>query len=40
MIKINQLYDVQSRLIINRSAYKTKTKKIEQIIKEVKDNVK
>ena len=34
--EIEKIMDVQSKLIINRSAYKTKTKKIESIIESVK----
>ena len=34
--EIEKILDVQSKLIINRSAYKTKTKKIESIIESIK----
>ena len=34
LIEIDKIIDVQSKLIINRSAYKTRTKKIESIINE------
>ena len=34
--EIEKILDVQSKLIINRSAYKTKTKKIESIINSIK----
>ena len=34
--EIEKIMDVQSKLIINRSAYKTKTKKIEYIIDTIK----
>ena len=33
--EVEKIIDVQSKLIINRSAYKTKTKKIEKIINEI-----
>ena len=33
--EVDKIIDVQSKLIINRSAYKTKTKKIESIINEI-----
>jgi len=33
--EIDQIIEVQSKLIINRSAYKTKTKKIESIINQI-----
>ena len=33
--EVDKIIDVQSKLIINRSAYKTKTKKIENIIKQI-----
>ena len=36
LIEIEKIMDVQSKLIINRSAYKTKTKKIEYIIDTIK----
>jgi ATP phosphoribosyltransferase len=38
--EIDKIMDVQSKLIINRSAYKTKTKKIELIINEIKEKIK
>ena len=38
--EIEKIIDVQSKLIINRSAFKTKTKKIEFIIKEIANIVK
>ena len=34
--EVEKILDVQSKLIINRSAYKTKTKKIESIIESIK----
>ena len=34
--EVEKIIDVQSKLIINRSAYKTKTKKIENIINQIK----
>ena len=34
--EVDKIIDVESKLIINRSAYKTKTKKIESIIKDLK----
>ena len=33
--EVNKIIDIQSKLIVNRSAYKTKTKKIENIIKQI-----
>ena len=33
--EVEKIIDVQSKLIINRSAYKTKTKKIEKIVNEI-----
>lgn len=38
--EIDKIMDVQSKLIINRSSYKTKTKKIELIINEIKNIIK
>jgi len=38
--EIEKIMDVQSKLIINRSAYKTKTKKIEFIINSIKKIIK
>ena len=37
--EIEKIIDVQSKLIINRSAFKTKTKKIETIINQIKNLV-
>ena len=34
--EVDKIMDVQTKLIINRSAYKTKTKKIESLIKSIK----
>ena len=34
--EVEKILDVQSKLIINRSAYKTKTKKIESVIESIK----
>ena len=38
--EIEKIMDVQSKLIINRSAYKTKTKEIESIISSFKSCIK
>ena len=38
--EVEKIMDVQSKLIINRSAYKTKTKKIEKIIDLIKKEIK
>ena len=38
--EVEKIMDVQSKLIINRSAYKTKTKKIEKIIDSIKKAIK
>ena len=38
--EVEKIIDIQSKLIINRSAYKTKTKKIETIIDEIKEIIK
>jgi ATP phosphoribosyltransferase len=38
--EVDKIMQVQSKLIINRSAYKTKTKKIEYIINGIKDKIK
>ena len=38
--EVEKIMDVQSKLIVNRSAYKTKTKKIELIIKSIKKAIK
>tara|TARA_Y100000590_G_scaffold203857_1_gene231278 strand:- start:2090 stop:2743 length:654 start_codon:yes stop_codon:yes gene_type:complete len=38
--EVEKIMDVQSKLIINRSAYKTKTKKIEKIIDSIKKVIK
>jgi len=37
--EVEKIIDVQSKLIVNRSAYKTKTRKIESIIKEIRKNI-
>ena len=37
--EVEKIIDVQSKLIINRSAFKTKTKKIETIINQIKNLV-
>ena len=37
--EIEKIMDVQAKLIINRSAYKTKTKEIESIIKKFKKSI-
>ena len=37
--EIEKIMDVQSKLIVNRSAYKTKTKEIESIISDFKNSV-
>ena len=34
--EVEKILDVQSKLIINRSAYKTKTKMVESIIESIK----
>ena len=33
--EVDKIMDIQSKLIVNRSAYKTKTKKIESIINQI-----
>ncbi len=35
--EVEKIIDVESKLIINRSAYKTETKKIESIIDEIEN---
>jgi ATP phosphoribosyltransferase len=35
--EVEKIIEVQSKLIINRSAFKTNTKKIEKIINEIKN---
>jgi ATP phosphoribosyltransferase len=35
--EVEKIIDVESKLIINRSAYKTETKKIESIINEIEN---
>ena len=40
LVEVEKIIDVQSKLIINRSAYKTKTKEIESIINNIKKIIK
>ena len=35
--EVDKIVDVQSKLIVNRSAFKTKTKKIDSVIREIKN---
>ena len=37
--EVEKIIDVQSKLIVNRSAYKTQNKEIEKIINEIKNNI-
>jgi len=37
--EIEKIFDVQSKLIINRSAFKTKTKKIDKIINQIRNSL-
>jgi len=40
LVEVEKIIDVQSKLIINRSAYKTKTKEIESIINNIRKIIK
>tara|TARA_B100000029_G_scaffold475315_1_gene518455 strand:- start:146 stop:796 length:651 start_codon:yes stop_codon:yes gene_type:complete len=40
LVEIEKIMDVQSKLIVNRSAYKTKSKQIDSIIETFKENIK